>query len=69
MSDTPDNILDEFTRIMAALDQVQADIDTAREKFKDLEHIQRQLDLDQIKLDAQMSKLKIAKGYLRRNFL
>ena len=67
--DTPNDILDEFTRIMASLDQAQVDINNARETLKGNERAQHKLDLEQIALDSLMSKLRISIGYLKRNLL
>lgn len=67
MTSKKDEMIDELTAIKAHCDQVQADITLAREKFDGLEYIQRQLDLSQITLDSQLSKINIALAMIKRN--
>lgn len=69
MSDTPEDILDELTRIVANCDQVQVDINNARKRFEGIESVQTMLDEQQIQLDSQLSKIKVAKKRIKRRQL
>jgi hypothetical protein len=62
-------IIDQLTSVIAIYDQIQADIDETREKFKNDPSVQLAMDEHQHRLDIGISNVRIFIAQIKRDFL